>query len=120
LYLWGQVRRFPKVILVEGAFDYAALWQAGFQNVTCAMGNRLNAHQFTQLCDGCRRTIHIAFDADTNGSGQRAAQQLAEQLRAQGMNACQIYLPDGHDPSSFFADGGDAAHFRLLLEQAHQ
>ena len=26
-----QVRRYPEVILVEGLFDYAALWQAGFK-----------------------------------------------------------------------------------------
>jgi DNA primase len=37
------------VIFVEGLFDYAVLWQAGFRNVTCAMGTHLNAHQFRQL-----------------------------------------------------------------------
>ena len=51
LYAWDQVRRYPEVILVEGLFDYAALWQAGFHNVTCSMGTNLNAHQFRQLCD---------------------------------------------------------------------
>jgi len=39
LYLWEQVRQCPEVILVEGLFDYAVLWQAGFRNVTCALGN---------------------------------------------------------------------------------
>ena len=38
LYLWRQVQAYPEVILVEGLFDYAALWQAGFQNVTCSLG----------------------------------------------------------------------------------
>ena len=37
---WDQVRRYPEVILVEGLFDYAALWQAGFHNVTCSMGTQ--------------------------------------------------------------------------------
>src|SRR5262249_51182344 len=27
LYYWEQVRRYPEVILVEGLFDYAVLWQ---------------------------------------------------------------------------------------------
>lgn len=45
LYEWEQVRRCPEVILVEGLFDYAVLWQAGFHNVTCSMGSHLNAHQ---------------------------------------------------------------------------
>jgi len=46
LYAWEQVRRYPEVILVEGLFDYAVLWQAGFHNVTCSMGNHLSADQF--------------------------------------------------------------------------
>ena len=57
--------------MVEGLFDYAVLWQAGFRNVTCSLGNHLNAHQFQQLCDR-RRTVYLAFDADANGSGPRA------------------------------------------------
>jgi hypothetical protein len=55
LYAWEQVRRCPEVSLVEGLFDYAVLWQAGFHNVTC-----------------------LAFDSDRNGSGQLAARSLAE------------------------------------------
>ena len=51
LYAWEQVRQYPEVILVEGIFDYAVLWQAGFHNVTCSMGSHLNAHQYRQLCD---------------------------------------------------------------------
>jgi len=38
LYSWDQARLYPEVILVEGCFDYAALWQAGFHNVTCSLG----------------------------------------------------------------------------------
>ena len=63
--------RYPEVILVEGLFDYAVLWQAGFHNVTCSLGTHLNARQFRQLCDG-PRTVYLAFDADANGSGQQA------------------------------------------------
>ena len=117
LYAWDQVRRYPEVILVEGLFDYAALWQAGFHNVTCSMGTHLNAHQFRQLCDG-PRTVYLAFDADANGSGQQAAQSLACQLREQGVNARTVSLPEGHDPNSFFVQGGDARQFQSLLEAA--
>jgi DNA primase len=58
------------VILVEGLLDYAVLWQAGFHNVSCAMGTHLNARQFQQLCDG-PRTVNLSFDADANGSANR-------------------------------------------------
>ena len=40
--MWEQVRRCSEVILVEGLFDYALVWQAGFRNVTCSLGNHLN------------------------------------------------------------------------------
>ena len=115
--MWEQVRQYQEVILVEGLFDYAVLWQAGFHNVTCSMGNHLNAYQFRQLCDG-PRTVYLAFDADSNGSGQQAAQWLACRLREQGLNARRVSLPDGHDPNSFFVQGGDAQQFQCLLEEA--
>src|ERR1035437_2757704 len=38
LYSWAQAQSYPEVILVEGLFDYAVLWQAGFRNVTCSLG----------------------------------------------------------------------------------
>ncbi len=117
LYAWEQVRRYPEVILVEGLFDYAVLWQAGFYNVTCAMGNHLNTHQYRQLCDS-RRTVFLAFDADTNGSGQQAAQSLACRLTERGLNTRRVSLPEGHDPNSFFVQGGNARQFQALLEAA--
>jgi DNA primase len=117
LYMWEQVRRCPEVIVVEGLFDYAALWQAGFRNLTCSLGNHLNAHQFQQLCDS-PRTVYLAFDADTNGSGPRAAQSLSRRLWAQGVTIRRVALPEGHDPNSFFVQGGDARQFQSLLEGA--
>jgi DNA primase len=117
LYAWEQVWRYPEVILVEGLFDYAVLWQAGFHNVTCSMGSHLNLHQYQQLCDR-PRTVYLGFDADTNGSGQQAAQSLACRLREQGMNVRRVSLPDGHDPNSFFVENGDARQFQFLLEAA--
>jgi DNA primase len=117
LYAWDQVRRHPEVILVEGLFDYAALWQAGFHNVTCSMGANLNARQFRQLCDGAR-TVYLAFDADTNGSGQQAAQSLVCRLGEQGVNVRTVALPGGHDPNSFLVQDGNARQFQSLLEAA--
>jgi DNA primase len=117
LYGWEQARHVPEVILVEGLFDYASLWQAGFRNVTCAMGTHLNGQQFRQLCDR-PRTVYLAFDADTNGSGQSASQSLACRLGEQGLNVRTVRLPDRHDPNSFFLHGGDAGQFCLLLESA--
>jgi DNA primase len=70
LYGWQQVRHCREIVLVEGLFDFAVLWQAGFQNVTCSLGCHLNARQFRQLC-GHRGTVYLAFDSDVNNSGQQ-------------------------------------------------
>jgi DNA primase len=117
LYAWEQVRQCEEIIVVEGLFDYAVLWQAGFRNVTCLLGNHPNLTQLQQLCDG-PRNVYIAFDSDANQSGQRAAQCVARRLRAHGVPAFQVLLPDGHDPNSFFVQGGRVQQFKLLLEAA--
>jgi DNA primase len=119
LYSWEQVRQCSEVVLVEGLFDYAILWQAGFHNVTCSLGTGLNATQLHQLCDGASRAVYLAFDSDHNGSGQRAARQLAQRLWTHQVEAFPVELPDGHDPNSFFVfGGGDALQFQALLKRA--
>ena len=117
LYAWEQVQQCPEVILVEGLFDYAVLWQSGFRHVTCSLGTHLSAEQFQQLCDR-PRTVYLTFDVDENGSGQQASQQLAQRLCAQGITARRVLLPEGHDPNSFFVQGGDARQFHSFLEAA--
>jgi DNA primase catalytic core len=117
LYAWEKVRQRPEVIVVEGLFDYAVLWQAGFHNVTCSLGTHLNTDQFRQLCEGSR-TVYIAFDVDANQSGKLSAEQLAHRLGAHGIRARRVLLPPGHDPNSFFVQGGDAQHFQSLVEAA--
>jgi DNA primase len=117
LYRWERVKDYPQIILVEGLFDLAVLWQAGFHNVTCALGSHLSTVQIRQLCDS-PRTVYLAFDSDDNGSGQQAAQRLSQHLSDQGVTALRVELPHGHDPNSFFASGGDHNQFRDLLERA--
>jgi DNA primase len=117
LFAWESVRQFPAVILVEGLFDLAVLQQAGFRHATCSLGTHLNADQFQQLCDR-PRTVYLTFDVDANGSGQQASQQLAQRLRMQGITTRRVLLPDGHDPNSFFVQGGDARQFHSFLEAA--
>src|SRR2546429_9084167 len=77
LYAWEQVQQCSEVILVEGLFDYAVLWQAGFRHLTCSLGAHLNTYQFRQLCDR-PRTVFLTFDVDANGSGQQASQRSEE------------------------------------------
>jgi DNA primase len=118
LYGWAQAAAFTRLIVVEGLFDLAALWQAGFPNAVAALGAHLNHPQIAQLCQTNERVVSICFDADRNGSGQRAAHRLSVQLRHAGAEARRVELPRGHDPASFFASGATARDFERCLEQA--
>jgi len=118
LYGWNGARQFPSVIVVEGLFDLAVLWQAGFDNAVAALGAHLNHAQMAQLCDGSPRTVYLCPDADENLAGQNAARQLAARLRHNGVQARRVHLPVGEDPNSFFCRGAGAADFQLCLERA--
>jgi len=118
LYAWETVSAFPSVILVEGLFDLAVLWQAGFLNTTCVLGAHLTPTQFGQLCDRRNRQVFLVFDTDANQAGQQAARRLAQRLVAAGLIVRIAELPDGHDPNSYFGAGATAADFASCLEQA--
>ena len=120
LFAWQSVSSFSTVILVEGLFDLAVLWQAGFRNTTCAIGTQLTPAQLAQLADQPRRSVYIAFDQDDNQAGQKAAQQLAQRLQSAAICAHIVRLPHGHDPNSYFVAGASAADFTVCLQGAHQ
>lgn len=117
LFAWNQVRDCSTLILVEGLFDLASLWQAGFRNTTCAVGTHLTPVQWTQLCDQPSRQVYIVFDQDENQAGQQASRALAQRLRSAGLAARIVQLPATHDPNSFFCAGATAADFTRCLEQ---
>src|SRR5262249_52392156 len=78
----------------EGLFDYAVLWQAGFCNVSCAMGNHLNAHQVWQFCDG-PRNLYLNLNWHTNGNGHAAAQEQGRPHKEQSIKATRGVVPPG-------------------------
>ena len=119
LFAWESVRNFSDVILVEGLFDLAVLWQAGFRNTTCAIGTQLTPSQLAQLADRPGRSVYIVFDQDENQAGQKASHQLARRLQAAGIEARIVELPHGHDPNSYFVAGATVADFNGCLKQAH-
>jgi DNA primase len=118
LFAWESVRQFPAVILVEGLFDLAVLWQAGFRNTTCALGTHLTATQWHQLSDPPGRRVYLVFDQDENQAGQHAARALARRLQQAGLTVGIVRLPPGHDPNRYFVGGADAADFTLRLQGA--
>jgi len=118
LFAWECVRNFSAVILVEGLFDLAILWQAGFRNTTCAIGTQLTPTQLAQLSDQPGRRVYIVFDQDENQAGQKASRQLGLRLKTAGIRVRIARLPDGHDPNSYFVAGAGAGDFTTLLQEA--
>jgi DNA primase len=118
LFAWESVRHFRDVILVEGLFDLAMLWQMGFRNTTCAIGTHLTPTQLDWLRETPDRCVYVAFDQDENHAGQNAASDLLQYLDKAGLNARLVGLPAGHDPNSYFAAGATAQDFAHLLEEA--
>lgn len=118
LFAWDSVRQFSTVILVEGLFDLAVLWQTGFRNTTCAFGTHLTPAHLRQLSDRPHRHVHLVFDQDENQAGPNAAQALAPQLQRAGLEISFVQLPAGEDPNSYFAAGARAADFSLRLQGA--
>lgn len=118
LWGWGRVRHCPAVIVVEGLFDLASLWQAGFQHAVALLGSHFNEQQRAELCDGQERTVYLCMDADENGSGSRAARLWSQRLEQRGLRLLPVELPEGFDPNRFFAAGGSAAEFSRYLDEA--
>jgi DNA primase len=116
LFAWSTVRNSPEVILVEGIFDLAVLWQAGFVNTACAFGVHLTDAQFSQLSDRVERTVFIAFDSDS--AGENAARILAQRLQRVGLKARIVNLPAGQDPNSYFTEGASPGDFDCCLRNA--
>lgn len=120
LFAWDSVRNSSAVILVEGLFDLAVLWQAGFRNTTCAIGTHLTSAQMTQLCETPDRCVYIAFDNDENQAGQQAAHRMARLLEGAGLGVRIVQLPHRQDPNSYFAAGATATDFTVCLQRAQQ
>jgi len=116
LYGWEQARGCGAAIVVEGLFDVAALWQAGFSNAVAILGAHLNRRQMAQLCDGEPRHVYLCLDRDE--AGQSASRILRSRLRQAGVQVRLVELPDGHDPNSFFCAGAAAPDFQGLLDRA--
>jgi DNA primase len=89
------IRREGYAILVEGYFDFIALWSAGFQAVVASLGTSLTREQ-AQLLRRYTGKVFIAFDADE--AGKKASVRTFTTFLDTDMDARVITLPEGCDP----------------------
>jgi DNA primase catalytic core len=89
-----------EVILCESLIDALTFWCAGYRNVTTAYGVEGFTDELLQAFKehGTERVL-IAYDRDE--AGERAAQKLAPQLQAAGIEVWRIEFPKGMDANEY-------------------
>jgi DNA primase len=90
-------------ILVEGYFDFAQVYQAGFRSVVASCGTALTPGQAQQLRRFAGKVV-LSFDPDT--AGQSATAKSCEMLVAEGFEVNVAILPHGEDPDTYVRKHG--------------
>ena len=98
-------------ILVEGYFDFAQVYQAGFEGVVASCGTALTPQQAQQLR---RFTNKVVLSFDPDAAGQGAAAKSCEMLVAEGFSVNVAVLPAGEDPDAFVRTHGAAGYAERL------
>ena len=107
----AAVRQGGFVVLVEGYFDFAQVYQAGFQAVVASCGTALTPQQAQQLR---RFTGKVVLSFDPDAAGQGAAAKSCEMLVAEGFEVNVAVLPAGDDPDTFVRKRGAAGYAERL------
>jgi len=107
----NAIRQRKFAILVEGYFDFAQVYQGGFQGVVASCGTALTPQQAQQLRRFTNKVV-LSFDPDTAGQG--AAAKSCEMLVAEGFSVNVAVLPAGDDPDTFVRKNGAPGYAERL------
>ena len=89
-----------EIILCEALIDALTFWRAGFRNVTTSYGiEGFTADHVAAFKRHGTQRVLIAYDRDE--PGDRAAEKLAPQLVAQGLECYRIQFPKGMDANEY-------------------
>ena len=86
------IREAGFAVLVEGYFDFAQVYQAGFRSVVASCGTALTPAQAQQLR---RFTGRVVLSFDPDAAGQGATAKSCEMLVAEGFEVNVAILPAG-------------------------
>ena len=107
-----------EIILCEALIDAMTFWCAGFTNVTASYGvEGFTADHVAAFQRYGTKRVLIAYDRDE--AGDKAAEKLAEQLIALGIECLRVRFPKGMDANSTALKLTPAQHsLGLMLRQA--
>jgi DNA primase len=107
----AAVRQGGMAVLVEGYFDFAQVYQAGFHAVVASCGTALTPAQAQQLR---RFTGKVVLSFDPDAAGQGAAAKSCEMLVSEGFDVNVAVLPAGEDPDTYVRKHGHAGYRERL------
>ena len=89
-----------EIILCEALIDALTFWCAGFRNVTAAYGvEGFTEDHWKALEQYGTERVYIAYDRDE--AGDRAAEKLANELMARGIECFRVHFPRGMDANAY-------------------
>ena len=98
--LGSAARGTKEIILCEALMDALTFWCAGYRNVTASYGvEGFTADHLALFKQSGVERILIAYDRDE--AGDRAAEKLAKQLMACGLDCYRILFPKGMDANEY-------------------
>jgi DNA primase len=104
----AALRSSQEIILCEALIDALTFWCAGYRNVTASYGVEGFTADHLALFKQCgAQRVLIAYDRDE--AGEKAAQKLADQLTAEGLDCYRILFPKGLDANEYALKVGPAA-----------
>jgi DNA primase len=111
------VRKLGYVVMVEGYFDFAQVFQAQAAPVVASSGTALTSAQ-AQLLRRFTNRIVLSFDPDAAGQG--AAIRSCELLVGEGFDVNVLVLNPGEDPDIFIRrHGADGYRDRLKTSRPY-
>jgi DNA primase len=99
----ASIRKFGFVVLVEGYFDFAQVFQSQAAPVVASCGTALTPQQ-AQLLRRFTSKVVLSYDPDTAGEG--AAAKSSDLLVSEGFDVNVLMLDRGEDPDTFIRRKG--------------
>lgn len=106
-------RDLPRVLVVEGYFDFLRLYQYGFKATVATLGTSLTEDHVQVLKRFAQEAI-VVYDGDK--AGEAAALRGLEIFLEGGMNVKIARVPAGYDPDDFVLKHGAEAFQKVLNE----
>lgn len=104
----------PRILIVEGYFDFLRLYGSGFKNVAATLGTSLTEDHVRVLKRFVQEAV-VVYDGDQ--AGESAALRGLEVFLEGEMSVKVVTLPKGKDPDSLIKEEGKPS-FQKLLDEA--